>query len=350
MRANWPTVVAAPTPPNVRRRGATPSPRARVGQLARAVGLALGLTPSGEARGESVEVVSLQWKAPSGCPEEAAVAALLRESAVDTAPVTAKGAITGGPGSYRLILQIDTKATHGERVLEGRDCKALTESAIVIVRMAMANAAREAASTRATESATAPRPQPSTPTPPTPPTRSAAGAEGSTERRVRFAVRPEAALDVGTLPALAPNFGLAVGVQLLAFRAEAYGALSTSQRKPVSDAVSASFDVAAMGLRGCADVLQGRTRLGACVGVEGSGISGRAAGVARQEDLRSGVASGRLDAFLAVGLIPPWLDVRLGAGLAAPTRRESFVIVPFGQVHERGPVALKAWVGPEFRL
>ncbi len=318
----------------------------------------MALTTVGEARGESGDVVSLQWKAPSGCPEEAAVAALLRESAADTAPVTAKGTITGGPGTYRLILQIDTKATHGERALEGRDCKALTDSAVVIVRMAMANAAREAASARAAASTpVAPEAGPAPPPPPrpppsgaAPPARSDARAAGLGERQVRLAVRAEAALDLGTLPGLAPTLGLALGAQVHRFRVEAYGALSRSQQKQVSETVRASFDFAAMGLRGCADVLQGRTRLGVCVGVEGSGILGRASGVARQEELRSGVAAARLDAFLAVGLVPDWLDLRLGVGLAAPTSRESFVIIPFGPVHERGPVALKAWLGPEFRL
>lgn len=300
---------------------------------------------------EATDVISLEWTAPAGCPGQDSVRTLLLEGLTDVAPVRAHGTMTTTAAGYRLVLKVDTKTTRGERVLEGTTCNALTKSAVVIVRMAVAEAAREAARPAPPLPPQGVQPEPETIAPSRAPEPTTSARNVPLDRAtVRFAVRPEGTLDLGTLPAIAPGLGGALALELLAFRLEAYGAFSTIQRVAVSDQVTASFDARSVGLRGCFAFLQTRLKLGACVGVEGSSVAGRAAGVARTEDLRSGVAAGRVDAFVGVGLWARSLDLRAGVGLMVPTSRESFVIVPFGTVHERGPVAVKLWLGPEIRF
>lgn len=271
--------------------------------------------------------VTLDWRAPEGCPERSAVAdeverlASSRAPAVDALEVEIDVSRAGEAWLARLTTR--SAAGRGERKLQAPSCGELAEAAALVVALALCPSA-------------APEPAPPAPLPPS---------------RHAF-LRPLAAADAGTLVKPSLQAGLAAAATFGPLRLEAQLARGFEQRAsrgPRPESGLALQVPIAIALRGCWTLWSGAAELGACVGAEGAAIRGQGFGIS-DPAAASGLWLGAL-AEGALGLqLSSAFAVRVGAGAALALVRPTFSMDGYGEVHRPTTVAARLSAGVEVRL
>ncbi len=266
----------------------------------------------------------------------------------------ADASMTAEAGRLRLVLHVKNGNSVGERVLDGDSCVDLAESAAVILAMSGMSTAVEVPPPVAPPPPPPPAPVVQPEAPPAPP----AVTPGPRAPFVR--VTPVVAFDIGTLPSPAFGGGLAVdAVPGRGFTAGLAGALwgtNAGTATGLALGQGANFDLITANANGCYSVLRGKLELSPCVVLEFDYVS--ATGF-RTGYNRTGTAN--------------WLSVGAGARLRwqptrhfgvaldvdgiVPTVHQPFAILvtagsvkTLDNVHVTGPIAVRAYLGPEVRF
>jgi hypothetical protein len=295
----------------------------------------------------------IRWSAPPECPGEAELRANVRRrraraQAGAAAPAGVSAEVTRDPtgaGPYRLRLTItDRRGGVRERRIEGETCADVADAAAVVVALASDD--------ELSDRGPAPAPAPARPID-VPQAGGSAEPPPLPERSVPavWAVAALGGVDVRSLPAPAPGFGLGVLLALGANRFELGATAWLPERANLASQPSAGGEVAlyAAAVRYCRSLTRGVLDLAPCAGVEAGAMVGSGVGVQT--------------AGTAVG---PWLAPELGLGLTVHPiprfglsleldglgvlLRDRFLITRGGQVFEPPPLTARAVVGLDVRF
>lgn len=303
---------------------------------------AISLLFFGVERAHAEPELTLTWSpeaALSACPDHAwamaRVESELGRSATSEVQsgVRAIVAIEKRAAGLLLSLRTEVEGAQGERVIEGDDCRELSEAAILIVALSVTEADEARVRERA---ASSPAPNAND--------ASTRNGTGATERQLGFVVRPELVVELGILrnkPMLGP--GLAIGLTMGRYRVEAAGTwLLYGQVEAKGEAVSVQLGSARVS--GCALFGKTRVRGGPCLGVE--------LGQVKAESTRTdvtfwGAASATARLWVALGFR---LALLLDADLMASWGQVSLLRMENGQSSELFhslPVQLRTHLGLE---
>ena len=314
--------------------------------------------------------VTLDWRAPDGCPgRDAVLAALAGLGAADDgaapAPRVRATARTRRVGElYELDLRIQTASVALRRRLVTDDCATLAEATALLVAIVVdplevtAQVTGEPAEplSRMPDGdlplavvAREPAPSPAPPPSPSPGATPRARVRAPAPARASALVRLDAAIDAGATPRIAGDVGGALGLARARLRIELHGLYTAAQALSFGTARVGRLARWAVGARACARVLQRRLEIPLCLGLEGGQFLASGAGVTlRPRDAR-----------------PPWLAALVGLGLVwAPHpriglgARAELVVAPLraqftvgGEVvHVADPLGLRVALGVELRL
>ena len=307
-----------------------------------AVGSSAGLLLLISGRAAASErAYSLTWNAPSDCPDAAALTRYVDQVVGDAAagPETVRasgGATRTADGRYAATVELDIGgAEPSTRVIDGRDCEAVSQAAALVIALAIRAHA-------------APPPSPTPATPKVPPPDPAPPAHHAERPHGFLALGPVA--DWGSTPAVTLGFGLSGGVSWLGLRLEpglAYFA-PRSAEVPGRASVGARFSLASAGARVCVPLSRAALWVAPCVGggvdwVHGEGFGAR---VPKNGSTWSGVVR---TALLAGWDISSILTLRLELEGVLPMTRPEFEVevAPAGSssVFRRSPLSARAAFG-----
>lgn len=275
----------------------------------------------------------LEWVAPSGCPDEAAIHAQI--AALVPAPGLGEGvlhvAATVVPRDEAFVLALRTEfaGRRDEREVRAQRCGELAEAVALVVAISLDPSL-------AISHASALSPRPAEPEPPEAEPREAEprasrvapqSEPGASSEATRPAAREDAPsrgsrpstaptawilrlapkLEVGTLPAFGGGLELAAGLLWRRWRLELHGAHSWPRRALGPVPSGGRFQLGAVGVRGCGRPRAGPVELPMCLGLDGGALR------ADSEGLRP-----------AVTVHGPWLASSLGVGLAVGAPRVAF--------------------------
>ncbi len=288
------------------------------------------------AKANARETVAVSWGAPLECPSSDELARRTASRVPsDSTFVRAKGQVQRFGTKYRLVLEVQTVSTRGERVLEADSCDALATLAAIVIALSVATP---------TSTPLAPAPVPA----PVPPPVSPSAPASAREYPSALTIRTDFVLDSGTLPTFGAGAGAAIGLTFRKrYHIEAYGSAFASQDGTVANDPSrgATFLLISGGARACGALTTG-IEAGPCFGFAVMRLSASGFGASKNSNDSSttwGPEGGiRIRAPLVgrFGLVA-------GAFAVVPTVRPSFVMTARGLVHEASPVAFRGFLGPE---
>ncbi len=309
----------------------------------------------------------LDWDAPAECPDAGAararVTALLAGAPDEHATTDVQATVhieAVGP-RFRLTLR-----TNGApRELEGDDCSELSETAALIVAIAIDPRvlaridAHELAPPPAVTEVPTPPPEPA-PIEPAPSARPAPVEPSPPpvdEPRIVARPRPvlggrvATGLDLGTLPSPTAAFELSLALSWPSARLEAESSYAVRRRVRSRD--DATIDMRAQawsaGLRGCFVLSRGRLEAPLCVIARGGLVQARGGGgvVAPTSRVQPWAGAGP-GVMLLVGLAPR-ISLAFGLDAIVAAVRAGFRTSPSGRIGRPWPVTLHAWAGVHWR-
>src|SRR5688572_2113057 len=231
----------------------------------------------------------LRWTAPDDCPSAQHVHERIADYLGGVAPQTdvrVDATVVHEAGEdYRLDVAVVTASGTTRHELASPRCEVLADAVALIAAVALdpIDVAQQIEAARVAEPAPAPTP---TPTPePTPPTVAPAPTEPPTplpkQRPIlRYALRPELAMDFGPLPGFAVGGGFALGIFSRGWRVEV-GPVLLAPREAASRSVpgaTAEVSLVAARARGCGVFGRSLIELPLCGGVELGVLRGRGTG------------------------------------------------------------------------
>ncbi len=300
------------------------------------------------------------WTAPQECPSSEELARRTALRVLADATLRARGTVERLSGKYRVVLEVESAAFHGERTLEAESCDDLATSTAVVIAMSAVPAAITVATARggSTASSSVPSaPSPAiTPSPVTLPSavRSSAPAADHpslptskpklavTRLQARFVV------DAGLLPTLGAGGEMGLGFVFRTWlhveaRVGAFASQSASLAADTSR--GATFLMVSGGARACASLTK-RFEIAPCLGVDVSHLASQGFGASKTSAASSTLVSPEGGVRLYAP-INRWLGVSLGAFARVPLGRQPFIITASGVVHEPDFVAFRGDFGPE---
>lgn len=310
---------------------------------------------------EAAPRYTLEWEAPSGCPDaeaaRASIDALLDEAPESGVPLHATVRITAFAGGHRLALRLSQ--AEGVREIEAPTCAELAETATVIVAIAidpgvLTRAAAEAEVEPPEPVAIAPAPPaPAEPAivaplgtvdapPPRPPLREAPGP---------FAiVSVLAGVDVGTLPRTSGRVGVWAGPAWRDATLELGGEYIVRRPVPSSSAPSVGILAQAwsVGARGCYSRVGRRVGFGLCGSVRAGAVHARGDGELTPRSARQpwvGLGPG----VLLLVPVRPRFAVSLGLDVLYAAARGGFRTEPSGAVAKPWPVTFQGAMAIRWR-
>lgn len=290
---------------------------------------------------------AVQWSAPAGCPDGAAVTAdveriLGRPFAAD---VRAEATVRReGDGAFVLHLEMTGKDGKAVRELRGETCENVARATAAIIALSIASSAEPAAAATSKPSSS----PTATVTPPAETPRTARREPSPP----MGSLRAGAGFDALALPRFAPTATLAGGLVLDRVRVEAFGAYVAGERAVIAGTAptrGGDLKLAYGGARGCYLPWPARVEVSGCVGLEVGSIFGSGFGVSRP------AAAGALwlsPSFGALGVLR--LSRNLGLALdlygVVPLVRRSFVLAGRGEVFQPPAASVRAALGVEARF
>ena len=309
--------------------------------------------------------LQLSWRAPEPCPPQSEVESqileLLGGRTQSTTMVHAKvEAFRGEDALWHVDVHTVVDGQLGERRVDGENCEAVAEAAALILAMAVDPDAVAVTAMKNVEPA-APawdphdRPEPLRVGPlsalhltavPLPVVPLAKRVVPSTP--VGTYLGPLVGMDVGTLPAVSPWVGGAVGLVRGESRLEARVGFLAEQTKELEHPSEAGgrFSLTAFGLWACHEVAGPAPSLDVCGGLETGILHAEGFGVTDPGEAAPAWLS--LTPSL-VGRWPlnSWLSVRSNLSLGLPLRRPAFELEPYGDVHRASWLIGRMSIGPE---
>jgi hypothetical protein len=280
-----------------------------------------------------VPPLELNWQAPAGCPDGAAILRYIAKVVGDTEPATPMHARANISrlASDRWLADLTVGTTTSDesvRTFEGPTCEAVSEAAALVVALAVHPGG---------EPATPPSFH-KLPEPP-PPDHS------------RGLVALAFAGDVGTTPTATYGAEFALRWTVSGIRWEPFGSYFRRQPGHVSgqEDVGARFTLAGGGLRGCFPFPGGASWVAACAG---GGIDWmKAEGFGARDPQSTAIWSGNIRTGLQASWSPSAvLTPRFEAEAVVPLARPEFVVLGAGRVHRQAPVVLRVGVGMELHF
>lgn len=268
--------------------------------------------------------------------------------------VEAQVDIESVPAGLQLTLRTKSGAAAGERVVVGKDCRELSDAAVLIIALAVTDA-------RERESEQQPPPPP--PTQPAAPAPRTAALPSSSEPvpgkpRSRFVVRADALLDVGFLDRATAGPALAFGLSHGIWRAELAGLwlLPRTLQGARSQDGTVEASLWAGQLTACALLGSGIIQGGPCAAAELGQARGEGAGSATTRRARNHTlwAAGSLGARLSLRLVSG-IALMVQTDLLVSMRRPQFVTAEAvsgarSLVYEPTAAQLRARLGVELRF
>ena len=305
----------------------------------------------------------VDWEAPVGCPDAAAVEAAVRDrldAAFVTAPASVHGRLRGRPGAWTLDLEVHTTNVDARRMTDP-DCATLTDAAALIVAVTI-----ERTSTPPPPSEPVFRSiEPTTPTaigwtqsgdplerPATPrdmPEPEPEPEPAASPRSVRVGARAAAGVEVGALPGIGADVEIAGLLRRDRFVAELGARYLPPRRARYADAPDMGGDLSlwAITAAACFAPAAGRVRFPLCAGAEVGGMLGRGVGLPDTRNDHLPWSAARAGAGISIALLP-FLRLSATAGLVVPFWRPAFRTDSRGPVHEAAPAAGRVHLGLEF--
>jgi hypothetical protein len=263
------------------------------------------------------EVVELRWQAPASCPDEAVVRrrlerALLERDATPVEPTTIDVEVTAlDEGGHALVMLVRMGDRVGRRTLEGVDCEALADAAVLVVAVALDPGGEVDLETlESPDEAFVPPPvevtgeegEPSAPREPSAPNPAPPLEEqerGKPPRPVFFA-QTGVGVGVGILPRVGPSINVSAGPRGRYWVATLGGSFwfRRDARVPEHPEVGGELRLWSIDARGCGIPAVGMLAFPLCGGVSAGMLHGRGIGELDSRKARS-----------------PWVAMRAGPGL-----------------------------------
>jgi hypothetical protein len=301
----------------------------------------------------ATSAVSLVWEAPRGCPTAETIAAsvdkLVRHA--PGAPLDVAVRVIEKGGRYSADVQTPT----GQRSLEGETCRAVAETIVVILALAIDPDAEqtpagsalleEPTATPAPPPAPAPRTSPVTRRPPAPPSPAPpprAAPAKPIAPMARWGGSGAMLMEYGMLPrpSVGPELSarLSRGIWSGEMRADAL--LPQSGTLPDDPARGGDLWWAGAYLGACVRTAPLRH----CVGLEAGSLVGTGTGVKLPDTGYALWMAPRLDTGLDVELVGNWtLETRLE--IAVPAHRPRFVLDQYGPVYRARALSTRGVLG-----
>lgn len=301
----------------------------------------------------------VDWTAPAGCPDAAAVERAVRErldEARSTTPASMRGRVRGGPGAWTLDLEVRTPTSIDARTVEDPDCATLGDAAALIVAVMIERAASSGPPSEPLLRSI----EPTTPTamtwtelgfpePAREEPRDIDHAPRRAPRSLRFGARAATGVEVGALPGVGADIEVAALLLRKRFIAELGARYEPPRPARYSDEPQAGGDLSLWAIGGavCFAPAAGRVRFPLCAGAEAGGMYGRGVGLPQPRRDHLPWAAARGSAGLSIAVLP-WLRLRADAGALVPFSRPRFSTDSRGPVHEAAPAAGRFHLGLEF--
>jgi len=329
--------------------------------------------------------ITLHWRAPTGCPEQAAVRRRVDELIAGASlgrPLVADVAVTGGDDRYHVDMRLTDEAGRGERRLDASTCEELAEATALIVALAYAPETVAANRAHAEEGGGSsddgrdasagdqgggptenilPLP-PVMPAPPVPPAAPSPRFTGPARMppppprvaSTRFTIAPLIGVELGALPDPATLLGGEVALRLDPFEIRARGtyALPVRETLPTRDAggdfdrwtVGPAICLAPWRTRRATEGAFGGLRLGTCLGLELGSMRGRGFGVRNPDEGSALWLAPDAEGHLGLTLFR-WLELDLALAAVIPLRRPEFVLEQVGIVHRASAITGRTTAG-----
>jgi len=308
--------------------------------------------------------LALEWRAPEGCPDGAAISdrvrSLLASSDTSTDPVQARGIVIPpvAGGAWQLTLETVQGARTWQRSLSAGSCDELADAGALIIALVIDPNLRPEAATTAeapppadvpalAPTATLPAAQAAAPThdlmSERPPTRA--------ESETTVHITASALVDSGTLPRAALGGELTGGLGFGPVEVQALGTVLPEAREVVAQEPARGGDISLLagGLRGCY-VIEGPELAGlACGGLEAGRIQGSGVGTMTTDTQSVFWLAGRLGVVGRYRLGGP-TAAQLGLEALIPVTRPEFVLENVGSVHRPAVATARASLGLELHF
>jgi hypothetical protein len=302
---------------------------------------------SERARAQAPAGLTLEWRAPSVCPTQQAVAreieAVLGASTHADRALQVRVTVTQRPTGFRAELEFSGADVSGAtRTLQDPDCDALAKASALVIAIAIDPGVVERAASTTTMPAEPKRveePAASTSTADADAHAAARDAQpgpGSAASPVTFEVGASLLLHSGMLPFFAEGVAGGLALRFVGVRTELSGFVLPAQleQAPQTARVATHLSLVGGALRVGYDFPIGAWSLGPVLGAQWLTVSGQARGAgalsAQGSDISVALDAG---ATLAWQLLS-WLSVRMSGRLGMPLTRRRFVVLNLGRVHE----------------
>ena len=248
-----------------------------------------------------------------------------------------RGVVVMDPaGSFALTLEVADGERRSSRSFASRECADLARAAALAIALAAHPAPNDPGPTVSDEVLAAPE------------TDSGSNAEvanaASQPRNLSWSGGASAVLDVGALPEPATGLGVTARAAVAPFELDVHGLLLPSQRRAVAAGDSVELGLMALGLRGCARLLERPLVVGGCLAAEAGRYTATGVGLSpgrELHDLWIAVGPGVLARTAFAG--PLQLEL-LGEPLLALARKQ-YAVNATDVVHSPAMVDLRLQVG-----
>lgn len=293
--------------------------------------MAQAQTPADSAEPNAV---ALDWDAPPGCPDGAAVRAEVRRltGPTETGPrhLTARASIVpAADGTWTLALTTELDGVTGERILSGASCESLSDAAALMLAIILNPDLVVATPPAPPAPQVEPLPPPARPWP-----------------RPHWQVGAHAGMEVGAVEKMSSVFALSFGVAVGRFSLRLMPGLSLPQDVFVEADPKLGGRVWAgtAGALGCFSESLGFLRVSPCAGFEVTRLAARGLGVLRPREAT--VYWSAAEAGLLLGVpVGYGVHVELAAIGVLPLHRPTVYLDDIGSVSRPALVGLKALGG-----
>jgi hypothetical protein len=318
--------------------------RWKLGVALGSASIALSAWPSRAMATDPLRGIDLEWRAPSGCPDEtwarAALAGYLGHRKSDTfKPIAVRVELSGvSGGRFRAALTLDD-GKGGDRRFEGATCGRVADAAVLIVALMLDPVEVTSQIELPPEVKRRDAPAPSSEVS----RRASAASSGA------FEIGIEATGDVGSLPEATVGAGVVAGLRMGRVLVE-MDAVAWVPRRALGGPTpggGGEIGLYTAGLRGCFAVfkaVESGVLLASCARLEGGVATGQGFGIAEPVSSKNPWGA----AFFGVTIrqstassLGGWLTLEAGV----PFVRTQYVIEDFGTVFQASPIVGRLSLG-----
>lgn len=302
--------------------------------------------------------IRVDWLAPEGCPDRAALASRLEASVAPGRTFAASVRIEepSAPGlPWRAVVLTNLGDGQRSRLVEAPDCGIVTEAAVLVITLAATSVAAEPAPEPMSRATLPPALKPPAPSSHEPgPEQPGVGTRLGNEvaKPFHLQVMPRMGANVGVLPLPGLSFGLGLALGRGALRGE-IAVFQWLESETPGNNRGARLSMTSAALEGCW-LFEPRPSLylGPCVGAEVGVMGAQGRRIIAPAEASSVWVAGLMGATMGLETgvrVRPWVNLEVGANFVRP----SFLVsTPLGDVvvHSVFPAVGRVTVGLEVTL